>query len=564
MKILKTLIFPAIAGLLLIGIFISCDDEIATIGEGLIGSEPFVTDKKVFDVFAYNKKIKTVETNKLPVYQLGIFNDAVYGKTVAQIISQVQLSSTNPSFGKFPQQTEDGVATNTNPAVIDENETVIEVFLNIPYLSRNTALSNTNGDDADAKKFDLDSIFGNIEIPFNLKVRRSTYFLRDLDPDKNFEKTQKYYSDQQFSSTFVSDVLFDGAVEIDAVEKLIYKEDDPKTQDVDESKEVDSRIAPGIRVPLNNTLFQDILAKEGKPELLSQTNFKEYFRGVNLSVSSDILFLLDMTRANITVTYEYDTVDTKETTDTADDIISKKKKDFVINFLVAQKIKTSGNNEKIIIHGNAVNTFINDPYSPEILATLDTEENTSRIYLKGGSGIYAEIKLFNEDNSRELIDKIKSDKWIINEANLVFYIDRTLLKNTEEPARLFLYNAETNGAVFGSSDNIDKNNSFNSLLGYNGIIEKSSDGKGIKYTIRITEYINGLIFSNKKNATLGLTVTSDIRVGLLKNAILEGEEGNIPLMSIINPKGTVLYGSNILEEDTDKKLKLEIFYTKAN
>ena len=556
MMLLKRLIFPAISGLLFAGIFVCCEDEITTIGDGLIGSKLFVNDKKMFDVFAYNKKIKKVETNKLPVYQLGVFNDPVYGKTVAEIISQVQLSSTNPSFGKFSQQIEDGVATNTNPAVIDENETVIEVFLNIPYLIRDTALRDTDGDDADAKKFDLDSVFGNIKVPFNLKVQRSTYFLRDLDPDKNFEKDQKYYSDQQFSSTFVSDILFDGDVEVDAVEKLIYKKDDPKTADIDESKEVESRIAPSIRVPLNRTLFQDILDKEGKSELLSQTNFKKYFRGINLSVSSDILFLFDMTRANITVTYEYDSVDTKETKDdVSDDVIFKERKNFGINFL------TFGGD---LINGNAVNTFTNDIYPLEILSTLDTEENTSRIYLKGGAGIYAEIKLFDKDNKREAIDEIKSNKWIITEANLVFYIDRTLLENSLEPPRLFLYNAETNKAIFGSSDKLDKENTFNSLLGYNGIIEKSSDGKGVKYTVRITEYINDLVYNNKKNATLGLAVTSDIRIGAFRKAMLERGEADIPLMSTINPMGTVLYGSNTSVADADKKLKLEIFYSKAN
>ena len=537
MMLLKRLIFSTVVGLLFVGVFICCEDEITTIGSGLIGSEPFVTDKKVFDVYAYNKKIKKVETNKLPVYQLGVFNDPVYGKTVADIISQVQLSSTNPSFGEFSQQIEDGVATNTNPAVINENETVTAVFLNIPYLSRNTAVSNTDGDGVDAKKFDLGSVFGNIEIPFNLKVRRSIYFLRDLDPDENFEKNQKYYSDQQFSPTFVSDILFDGDVVVNVVDN---KKDNP----------------PSIKISLNHTLFQDILDKEGKSELLSQTNFKKYFRGVNLSVSSDILFLFDMTKANITVTYEYDSVDTKETKDdTSDDVTSKKKKDFIINFLTV---------EEALINGNAVNTFTNNPYPLEISTSLDTEENASRIYLKGAAGIYAEIKLFDEDNTREAIDEIKSNKWIITKANLVFYIDRSLLKNSVEPSRLFLYNAETNEVIFGSSDKLDKENTFNSLLGYNGIIEKSSDGKGIKYTVRITEYINDLMYNDKKNATLGLTVTSDIRIGVFRNAILEGGEGSdIPLMSIINPMGTVLYGSNTSEADTDKKLKLEIFYSKA-
>ena len=67
-------------------------------------------------------------------------------------------------------------------------------------------------------------------MPFNLKVERSTFFLRDLDPDANFQEAQEYFSTQQFAPTFVSDVLFDGEVTIDDEQTLIPKEDDPDTE----------------------------------------------------------------------------------------------------------------------------------------------------------------------------------------------------------------------------------------------------------------------------------------------------------------------------------------------
>ena len=69
-------------------------------------------------------------------------------------------------------------------------------------------------------KYDLDSIFdanGNIPESFNIKVERSTYFLRDLDPNTNFQEAQQYYSSQQFAPGYVTDVLFEGPVEMNNI-----------------------------------------------------------------------------------------------------------------------------------------------------------------------------------------------------------------------------------------------------------------------------------------------------------------------------------------------------------
>src|SRR5690606_37762241 len=159
-------------------------------------------------------------------------------------------------------------------------------------------------------RYDLDSIFGNREVPFKFKVERSTYFLRDLDPNSNFEEAQAYYSDQRFSPNFTSDVLFDDEVFINDMEMLFYKEDDPETEDVDESLEVETRLAPGIRVKLDNAFFQEnILDKEGGPELLSQANFSDFLRGLHLSIAPvngrDIMMMLNLANANANITITY-------------------------------------------------------------------------------------------------------------------------------------------------------------------------------------------------------------------------------------------------------------------
>ena len=79
------------------------------------------------------------------------------------------------------------------------------------------------------------------------------------------------------------------------------------------------------------------------------------------------------------------------------------------------------------------------------------------------------------------------------------------------------------------------------------------------------EYINNLIIRDAENATLALSLTSDIRVPNVFNSLLKDNNIGIqPVMATVNPLGTVLFGSSVANGNEDKKLKLEIFYTKIN
>lgn len=603
---------------------VSCEEEIGTIGEGVIGGEPFDTGSMVYDVFAVNKKVEAVQTNRLPLYQLGTFNDPIYGDTRASITTQVALAQPNPVFGNFSQATEDTAESDESISTIPENETIKEVFLYLPFQiplasdrdfdgvddsfdadpddpnsdSDNDGVSDsselntgtdplnpdTDGDgigDADdeetvlntfPKFFDLDSIYGDRTMPFRLKVERSTFFLRDLDPNTNFIEAQEYFSSQTFSPEFVSDLLFEGDVTISNEEILFFREDDPVTVDADESIIIDTRLRPGIRVPLDPQFFQEnLLDKEGGSELLSQANFTNFLRGLHISVETNdgnILMLLDLASqqnstntAGISITYEFDNLDTNETPDdTSDDTIVQEERDFNLNFLLAN----TG-----VITRNAVNTLISDDFPATIADNLDTGENASRIYLKGGAGAVAEISLFEEDGGQEIINQIKANNWIINEANLVFYIDRETLDNSGgqviEPPRLYLYNAETNTPLYNEfTESSNSDDPLGVFLNYDGILEEVN-GQGVKYTVRITEHINNIIVRDSTNAKLGLTLSSDIRISnTFEGMGAGGGPIDIPIMSTITPLGTVLFGSNVAPSDSDKKLKLEIFFTETN
>ncbi|APQ17090.1 DUF4270 domain-containing protein [Maribacter hydrothermalis] len=627
---------PRFLGMFLIfGFLVSCEQDLTSIGAGVVGNEPFTTGKEVYDVFVHNKNIEAVQTNKLPVYQLGTFNDPIFGKTRASVTSQMFLGTTNPSFGTLSQDKENK-AGNTGESIttIDENETIKEVYLYIPFLTKSIAVDsdadgvvdefdadpdNDNDNDGDgvsnavetasstdplddasvdedrdgindkdgseiftnnfSKKIELDSIYINNQnyddvstsvLPsFNLKVERSTFYLRDLDPNANFQESQQYYSNQEFSPDFVSDLLFEGPVEINNKEILIRNEDDESTDDVDESLTF-SKLPPGVRVTLNNDFFQqNILDKEGSTELLSQSNFTEFIRGLHFSIEdqsgNDVMFLFDLKDANVIMTYNYTSYDTNSTIDdTSDDTPNEiKEKDFLFSFL--SQVQNGP------VNGNAVNTIITENYSPQITETLDNSENASRIYLKGGPGTYAEINLFEVDGGESIIEQIKNKNWVINEANLVFYVDRNQLDAAQsklEPSRLYLYNTENNFPLINPNseqNDLTVQELFGVYLNYDGILEKSND-QGVKYTVKITDHINNLVVRDSANATLALTLATSIQNWGIADTKVSSGEKELATTSILTPLSTVLYGSNIeaVDPNFDKKLRLEIFYTKPN
>ncbi|SDD61033.1 protein of unknown function [Pricia antarctica] len=582
--------FTALAVIALVTVLAACEKDLTTIGAGVIGNKPFNTDKAVFDVFAVNKKIRAVRANQLPVYQLGTYNHPIYGKTEATITSQVQLPTENPLFGDARPEAE------STP----ENETVDSVYLYIPFLTSPSgdadndgvidALdkdpldpnSDTDGDgftdnqeksrgtdplvrdsneadgfvkDQFARTIDVDSIYGNRDMPFQLNLQRSTYFLRDLDPNTNFQEAQEYYSDQDFSGFLTDKISLDSeTITISEKEILLPKKDDAATENINEAEQF-TRLAPGIRVALSKEFFQkNILDREGSSELLTQANFANFLRGIHFSLEpsagEELMMLFNLRDAKITISYSY----------TASEAV--KNKELELKFVTQQ---TNPSTQVGSIAGNAVNSFINDAYPPEVADGIASEENAERIYLKGGAGSFAEIKLFDDANGRQAIEQIKANNWIINEANLVFYVDKK--PGVVEPPRLYLYNTETNAPLIGRNDApaAQGQSHLSSYPFYGGLLQGESSGSELKYTVKITDYMNDLVVRNADNATLGLTITPNIGLFNSANAMLDNDtETELPVAATLSPLGTVLFGSNVSTANAGKKLQLEIFYTESN
>ena len=592
--------------LLLITLF-SCTKEYNTIGTDILKSDTFKTNVELVPINVVQKATPPFKSNALPAYQLGSINDNLFGKSEASFITQVNLSEISPNFGLWSQQREND-GDDSNIAVIEENETVTNVYLDIPFFNNtfdsdgdgvidiydvdpNDINSDSDGDgltdiqerangtdplnpdtdgdgitddkDTDTQNpnsgatlYDVDSLLGNRDASFKIKVQELDYYLRSYDPTDNFESFQKYYSDETQLLNFAGFTIHDDEVSIDTNEIVIYKEDDPDTDDVDESEEVKERLTPRLRLPLDKDFFQrKIIDHEGSDDMTNADNFNIYFKGLVLQAydfSDDLLMILDYSNAKINIEYEYDKYNKNDTDDnTSDDTIDKVKANYELN-----------------LSGNQINVFNKSAYNQDILNNLNSSENLSRVFLKGGEGLIAEIDLFTDNDGNNVLDEIRANGWLVNEANLTMYVDKDKINesgNLIEPFRVYLYDIDAKTPLPDYYiDNSTGPKKSNVKIVHSGILELDEDDKGLKYKIRISEHIKNIVRNDSISPKLGLAVSSSISNSVNTDVKTTDVMKYIPLATAINPLGTVLIGPNPEPENFDKRMRLEIYYTEIN
>ena len=592
--------------LLLITLF-SCTKEYNTIGTDILKSDTFKTNVELVPINVVQKAIPPFKSNALPAYQLGSINDNLFGKSEASFITQVNLSEISPNFGLWSQQREND-GDDSNIAVIEENETVTNVYLDIPFFNNtfdsdgdgvidiydvdnNDINSDSDGDgltdiqerangtdplnpdtdgdgitddkDTDTQNpnsgatlYDVDSLLGNRDASFKIKVQELDYYLRSYDPTDNFESFQKYYSDEIQLLNFSGFTIHDDEVSIDTNEIVIYKEDDPDTDDVDESEEVKERLTPRLRLPLDKDFFQrKIIDHEGSDDMTNADNFNIYFKGLVLQAydfSEDLLMILDYSNAKINIEYEYDKYNKNDTDDnTSDDTIDKVKANYELN-----------------LSGNQINVFNKSAYNQDILNNLNSSENLSRVFLKGGEGLIAEIDLFTDNDGNNVLDEIRANGWLVNEANLTMYVDKDNINesgNLIEPFRVYLYDIDAKTPLPDYYiDNSTGPKKSNVKIVHSGILELDEDDKGLKYKIRISEHVKNIVRNDSISVKLGLAVSSSISNSVNTDVKTTDVMKYIPLATAINPLGTVLIGPNPEPENFDKRMRLEIYYTEIN
>jgi hypothetical protein len=549
----------------------SCDRDINEIGSGVIGDDHYGLNVFHSDVVAYNQSLGAVQTNDLPVNQFGFYNNPVFGKTKASFVTQLALATTNPTFYGNPYV--------TNP--LDTMYIKMDsVYLYVPYYS---TLKSTDSDGEST--YELDSIQGSGKI--KLSIYESTKTLEDNDPTSGFQQPQKYYSNQQ--SLFDT---YNGGVKLNNDTKSVYDHTITDASQNDQFEfnkkqikfykknadgtpgytDVRERKAPGMLINLDTIFFRNKIFKAPIGKLFNNNVFKEYFKGLYFkaeaavgSSSEGSLAMMNFSSGFIKIIYEEKTSKTVKT---------RVRREMTIN-----------------LSGHTVNLLDNDNNFPGYV-TPNTTLGDHNLFLKGGNGSMAVIDLFKgeKNSANSQLNTMRSEKWIINEANLTFYIDKDAMTGAPEPNRICLYDLTNKRPLIDLYTDITTSSitKFNKQI-YGGIlmdnnskiVNKSIGERGTKYKIRLTNYIRTLvknggntdITKDSTNVRLGLVVTENVtnatNSSLLSPFTTTSVVGShqtkyVPTMSVVNPLGTILYGSNlpVTDPNYDKRLKLEIFYTK--
>jgi hypothetical protein len=546
---------------LVIVLFASCDRDINEIGSGVIGDDHYGLNVFHSDVVAYNQSIGPVQTNDLTINQFGYYDSPVFGKTTASFVSQVSLAVPNPELF---------------------SPTIDSVYMYVPYFS---TLQSTDSDTGDST-YELDSIQGSGKI--KLSVYESKKVFEDYDLNSGFQQSQRYYSNEQvefntYRGTFklnndnnsvynhstTNDYSQNDQFEFSQKQIKFYKKNADGTPGY---TDVNIRKAPGMFLNLDTNFFVNKIFNAPSGKLYNNNVFKDYFRGLHFKAeqasgsSQGTLAMMNFSRGAITIVY-------KDKTSSTDATIIRK--EMVIN-----------------LSGHSVNLLENDNNLPGYV-TPNSTLGDANLYLKGGDGSMAVIDLFGgqkNTTSNTDLQTMRNQKWQINEANLTFYIDKTAMAAASEPNRVYLYDLTNKRPLVDLYTDLTTNTTakFNKqvyggiLLDNNSKIVNASNGeRGTKYKIKITNYIRSLvknggntdgITKDSTNVRLGLVVTENItnasNAGLLSPFTTTTVVGSqqtkyVPVMSVVNPLGTILYGSNP-SVPTDKRLKLEIYYTKPD
>lgn len=555
---MKNTIFTNYFAFAMLSLFlISCDKDFNSIGSDIIGGENYdFMPGQSFFVKAYNQKVTPLQTNNLPINQLGITNNALFGKTVANFATQMALVQTAPTFG--------------------QNIEIDSVVLNIPYFSK-----EIKRESGGYRKYKLDSIYTTDPIssvdtnykPINLKVFRTNYQLNDYDPN-NLEVAQKYYSDQ--------DGLFSGASQIsiqlnnragfpqehsafvpDSRQQKRFKIKSEKNttnpnfyiMEHTRTEEIDQRIEPAMRLRLDSDYFKNLIMQTSASNLINNNIFKSYFGSLYFQVedaNQGSLMSLDFTKGSITIYYKEDLIVTKTVNNVTTNIGNDRPmKEFTLAM--------SGISVNLFNKTDAVgySTAINTP---------DRDLGDANLYLKGGEGSAAIVEIFTQAQ----IDDLKARKILVNDASLYLTVNQSLMNQKYEPMRIYLFDIDNNKVVydFNFDNTTNSSNPKRNKLLFGGLIKdaKNDDGEDIRmYRIRITEHVNRILKGDQDNVRLGLVVTENINnptYGYLKTPISSTNDNSkflktLPVGSISNPLGTVLYGSNA----GVNSIKFKITYT---
>jgi len=485
---------------------ISCEKEIESIGVNLVDSDNFTTDKKITEVITANKNIDKVPSNGIAQYLLGVYSDNEFGTLKASIVSQLNLPVTAEAYN------------------YGTNYGIDSVLMFIPYQSTKSADKYSDG----KPKFSIDSVFGNPDVEFQLGIYELKTYLNTLDPNDP-SKPAIYYSDKEFQKGDTPFYLGNFKVNPNDTVAYVkrYMPNGVTSYTKDTIKQTDK--SPTIKIPLNENLVKQIFVNNAAgAEFQSLDNFQRYFRGfyieaTALTSNKSHLISLAMANAKMVIYYSKD-----EDEGATVDLNGNK-----INGELGVRTKHSYE----FAFGSIKSNMLKRDLAPH-------QSGEDRLYIQGAAGSIATIKLFNNEN---LVD-LQDNNWLINDANLIFYVDQNAASNIA-PEQLFIYNY---------SDNLQFTDVMTEGIdAAGGKLERDVDGKPYRYVFKITDYISRLL---KTDEPLELV---EIGLKVYNPSDTPSAIDDIKVRDYSwTPKGVVLFGDD--PSFGDKSVKLEISYTQLN
>ena len=552
--------FKPLLLLVSIVLFVSCDKDYTEIGDALIGENNFDLAKYTASVVAYNEKITPIQSENLAVNALGIYDNQAFGKTTANFATQLILASENPKIGSNP---------------------VIEsVYLDVPYFVDAT---KTVPITAGGNTYELDSIYGAPKSKIKLSVFESGLYMRNTDPAGGFQEAQKYFTNQNtdFDNLKVGSRLNNDA-NVAQNDEFFFDPAQHSVSTTDAANVVTTAYsAPSMRLKLNSTFFESKIINAPAGKLTTNDVFKEYFRGLYFKVEqsgtdSGSLAMINFSKGTITVKYKEDLSTTVGTVVT----VTRVEKSIILNM--------SGNTVSLLENSNPNLNYETAISSPDRILGDD------KLYLKGGQGSLAVVELFDKTDikgwdkvtnsfvpvANNISDELEGlrhpadgKNMLVNHADIVFNIDASAMANSYEADRIYLYDFTNSTALIDYFTAAATTNKSTSKFLFGGFIQRDASSvtipkRGVSYKINITNHIRNLIKSDDAvNSKLGVVVTEDIN-NTTSNKLQTANAfiSQAPKASVMNPLGTILYGgkstsTNPLE---DKRLKLEIYFTKPN
>lgn len=525
---------------------VACETDFENVGAELIDNNTFNTDKAIFEVNAFTKDVLKSRVENTPVHALGIYNTTNFGLLKAGVATQLSV-----------------------PAVVDYglNPTIDSVIVDIPYNS--TLGTDTSDANNPITTISLNNIFGDQEQEYTITVSRLETFLNALDPE-NPTQIKKYYSNRTYNKATTP--LFSGNFKPNKNDTVAYIS---RPDIFDTSVNIDTIIksdsAPSIKLGLNKSFFADnfLLDDENDPNsenFESQEKFVQFFNGLLFeSVGNNgSIMLLDFAGATLNIYYTNEILTDETIEDSDGNIISET--DYNGDGDTIDEDEPVKTKQSIVFgfSGIRTNTFEREYSNGLIDQVLDNPNESKKLYVQGAQGSIVSLDAFNNID----LDAIRNENWLINEASLVFNVDKDASGDVV-PTRLFLYKLDEDGDTSNNNAQILDILSVGEAT-YDGNLQKEEDDGDdtttegpVKYRFRITDYLSEIL--KKEDATQ--PVNFGIKAFHISDLPdLQFVEDTIVREFSWDPRGVVLYGNDYLptDSDYDKRLKLEIYYTKLN